>query len=126
MTDENVPDFLGPTRFFRELSERTDRSGVAVGLAWTQVGGEILFVESSRMRGKGKVTITGRLGDVMKESAIAALTWIRSNALELRIDEQLFEKSDFLAPFPLVAVQTGQGSVGGKQQPRTEVFAAIH
>ncbi len=80
---DTVTELLGPVRFFREVSERTDQPGISVGLAWTQVGGEILFVESSRMRGKGKLTITGRLGDVMKESALAALTWIRSNAAQL-------------------------------------------
>ncbi len=81
-------EFLGPVRFFREIAERTDRSGVAIGLAWTQVGGEILFVESTRMRGKGKVTITGRLGRRDEESALAALSWIRSNARALGIDDE--------------------------------------
>ena len=109
---DRVHELLGPVRFFRELSERTDRSGVAIGLAWTQVGGEILFVESSLMRGKGKVTITGRLGDVMKESALAALTWIRSNARELGIEESLFEKSDFHVHIPAGAIPKDGPSAG--------------
>jgi ATP-dependent Lon protease len=112
VNEEKVSELLGPVRFFRELSERTGRSGVAVGLAWTQVGGEILFVESSRMRGKGKVTITGRLGDVMKESALAALTWIRSNATELRIPESLFESSDFHIHIPAGAIPKDGPSAG--------------
>jgi len=110
--EETVGELLGPVRFFRELSERTNRSGVAVGLAWTQVGGEILFVESSRMRGKGKVTITGRLGDVMKESALAALTWIRSNADSLNLDQDLFEKSDFHIHIPAGAIPKDGPSAG--------------
>jgi len=107
-----VQELLGPIRFFRELSERTDRSGVVVGLAWTQVGGEILFVESSMMRGKGKVTITGRLGDVMKESALAALTWIRSNTERLKLDETLFERTDFHIHIPAGAIPKDGPSAG--------------
>jgi ATP-dependent Lon protease len=108
----NVGEFLGPVRFFRELSERTGRSGVAIGLAWTQVGGEILFVECSRMRGKGKITITGRLGDVMKESALAALTWIRSNATELNVDDKLFDYTDFHIHIPAGAIPKDGPSAG--------------
>ena len=110
--EERVKELLGPVRFFRELSERTGRSGVAVGLAWTQVGGEILFVEASRMRGKGKVTITGRLGDVMKESAMTALSWIRSNARYLNIDEKLFEETDFHIHIPAGAIPKDGPSAG--------------
>jgi len=109
---ERVHELLGPVRYFRELTERTDRSGVAIGLAWTQVGGEILFVESSRMKGKGKITITGRLGDVMKESALAAMTWIRSNAPSLGIDEKLFEESDFHVHIPAGAIPKDGPSAG--------------
>jgi len=108
---DNIGDLLGPVRFFREIAERADR-GVAIGLAWTQAGGEILFVESSRMRGKGKVTITGRLGDVMKESALAALSWIRSNAEELGIDEKLFEETDFHIHMPAGAIPKDGPSAG--------------
>jgi len=110
--EEKVGELLGPVRFFRELSERTDRSGVAIGLAWTQVGGEILFVESSRMRGKGKVIITGRLGEVMKESALAALTWIRSNATALGVDPKVFEESDFHIHIPAGAIPKDGPSAG--------------
>jgi ATP-dependent Lon protease len=109
---EKVGEYLGPVRFFREISERTDRSGVAIGLAWTQVGGEILFVESSMMHGKGKITITGRLGDVMKESALAALTWIRANSAALGLDNKLFEESDFHIHIPAGAIPKDGPSAG--------------
>ncbi len=85
---------------------------MAIGLAWTQVGGEILFVESSQMRGKGKITITGRLGDVMKESALAAMTWIRANARSLGIDEKLFETTDFHVHIPAGAIPKDGPSAG--------------
>ena len=109
---DKVVELLGATRFFRELSERSGKTGVVIGLAWTQVGGEILFVESSMMRGKGKVTITGRLGDVMKESALAALTWIRANAERLKIDEELFERTDFHIHIPAGAIPKDGPSAG--------------
>jgi ATP-dependent Lon protease len=112
ITRQTLGELLGPVRHFRELSERTGRPGVATGLAWTQVGGEILFVESSRMRGKGKVTITGRLGDVMKESALAAMTWIRANADRLSLDERLFDRSDFHIHIPAGAIPKDGPSAG--------------
>jgi len=109
---EDVSEHLGPVRYFRELSERAGRAGVVTGLAWTQVGGEILFVESSLMRGKGKITITGRLGEVMKESALAAMTWIRANAKELGLDPVLFEKTDFHIHIPAGAIPKDGPSAG--------------
>ncbi len=112
VTPETVSEYLGPVRYFRELSERAGKPGVATGMAWTQVGGEILFVESSLMRGKGKITITGRLGDVMKESALAALTWIRANVEVLGIDPQIFEKSDFHIHIPAGAIPKDGPSAG--------------
>ena len=107
-----VSKMLGPIRFFRDLAEWSDRSGVATGLAWTQAGGEILFIESTRMKGKGKVTITGRLGDVMKESALAAVSWIRANAAGLGIDEDLFETTDFHIHVPAGAIPKDGPSAG--------------
>lgn len=79
---------LGKTRFFSDVAERTAVPGVATGLAWTPVGGDILFIETSRMKGKGNLEITGQLGDVMKESAKAALTYVRSHADELGVDTE--------------------------------------
>ena len=112
VTPEKVSDLLGPIRFFRELAERAGRSGVAVGLAWTQTGGDILFVESTRMHGKGKITITGRLGDVMKESALAAISWIRTNSYELGLTPRLFQESDFHIHVPAGAIPKDGPSAG--------------
>ena len=80
ITEPRVRELLGKRRFFSEARRRTARPGVATGLAWTPVGGEVLFIEATAMPGKGTLTITGQLGDVMKESAQAALSYVRSNA----------------------------------------------
>ena len=109
---EKVRDLLGSVKYFREVAEWTDRSGIATGLAWTQVGGEILFVECTKMKGKGKLIITGRLGDVMKESAMAALSWIKANAESLGVDEDLFETTDFHIHMPAGAVPKDGPSAG--------------
>src|SRR5206468_1752557 len=84
-TVEKVREYLGPDKFFSEVAERTEEPGVAVGLAWTPNGGDILFVESTRMAGKKNLTLTGHLGEVMKESAQAALSYVRSRASRLGI-----------------------------------------
>ncbi len=76
-------ELLGKRRFFSETRRRTSRPGVATGLAWTPVGGEVLFIEATAFAGSGRLTITGQLGEVMQESAQAALSYIRSNAAEL-------------------------------------------
>ena len=112
VTPEAVEEYLGPTKIFREVAERTDRSGVAIGLAWTQSGGDILFVESTRMRGKGKVSVTGHLGDVMKESTQAALSYLRANALKFGLDEQLFDRNDFHIHVPAGAIPKDGPSAG--------------
>ena len=83
VTEPRVRELLGRRRFFSEARRRTSRPGVATGLAWTPVGGEVLFIEASAMPGKGRLTITGQLGDVMRESAEAALSYVRANATEL-------------------------------------------
>ncbi|MCS5639245.1 MAG: endopeptidase La, partial [Candidatus Marinimicrobia bacterium] len=89
-----VSDYLGAPRFHSELAERTTKPGVVTGLAWTAAGGDILFVESTLMKGKGKLTLTGQLGDVMKESATAGLTYVRSHAEDFGIDPDFNETSD--------------------------------
>ncbi|MBD3868678.1 MAG: endopeptidase La [Acidobacteria bacterium] len=109
---EKVRDLLGSVKYFREVAEWTDRSGIATGLAWTQVGGEILFVECTKMKGKGKLIITGRLGDVMKESAMAAVSWIKANAESLGLDEDMFEVTDFHIHMPAGAVPKDGPSAG--------------
>jgi ATP-dependent Lon protease len=93
-TAEDVVAILGQPRFYGEIAERTEDPGVATGLAWTPVGGEILFVEATRMPGKGKLILTGQLGDVMKESAQAAMSYARASADRYGIAPELFETND--------------------------------
>jgi len=112
ITPKNLADFLGPRQFFAEVAERAGIPGVATGMAWTPAGGEILFVEATRMRGKGGLTLTGHLGDVMKESAQAALSYVRSNAPALDIAEDLFERTDIHIHVPAGATAKDGPSAG--------------
>jgi ATP-dependent Lon protease len=98
--EEQVREFLGPQKFTSEVAERTEEAGVATGLAWTSVGGEILFIEATRMYGTGKLQLTGQLGDVMKESAQAALSYVRTNAEKYGISRDFLEKSDIHIHIP--------------------------
>ena len=91
---EALNDILGPSKFNKDIYSRTDIPGVAVGLAWTRVGGDILFIEASVSKGKGKLTLTGNLGDVMKESATTALSYIKARSENLEIPEDFFETHD--------------------------------
>jgi len=109
---EEVHYLLGKPRFYHEASERTDVPGVAIALAVTPVGGDILFIEATRMHGSKGFNITGQLGDVMKESAQAAYSIVRSKAQELGIDEQIFEKSDVHIHVPAGAVPKDGPSAG--------------
>lgn len=112
VTPEQLTEFLGPPKYFYELAERMERSGVAVGLVVTRVGGDIVFIEATKMRGKGKLLLTGHLGDVMKESAQAALSYIRSQADALGIDPELFEKNDLHVHVPAGAIPKDGPSAG--------------
>ena len=103
---------LGPPRFESEIAMRTSIPGVATGLAWTPVGGDILFIEATRVPGKGALILTGQLGDVMRESAQAALTLVKSRAAELGIDPSLFEKSDIHVHVPAGATPKDGPSAG--------------
>jgi ATP-dependent Lon protease len=108
-----VGALLGVPRFEREeLAERTAVPGVAVGLAWTPAGGDILFVEATRMKGSKTLTLTGQLGDVMKESAQAALSWVRSHAGGLDLDVNLWETSDIHVHVPAGAIPKDGPSAG--------------
>jgi ATP-dependent Lon protease len=109
---EDVSKVLGPTRFENEVAQRTAVPGVATGLAWTPVGGDILFVESARMPGHGKLILTGQLGDVMKESAQAALSLVKAQATELGIDPKLLDKSDIHVHVPAGAIPKDGPSAG--------------
>lgn len=112
VTDQNLPEFLGPQRFIPEVAEKKDAVGVATGMAWTPMGGEILFVESSKMRGSKGLTLTGQLGEVMKESAQAALSYIRSHAQGLDIAEDFFETLDLHVHVPAGAIPKDGPSAG--------------
>jgi len=112
VTTENLYDFLGPIRFFPEMKARTWGPGLATGLAWTPVGGVILFIETSLMKGKGGLTLTGKLGDVMKESATAALTYIRAHASKLDIQEDRFAEIDLHVHIPEGAIPKDGPSAG--------------
>jgi ATP-dependent Lon protease len=96
----DIAEYLGPEKFQSEVAERTEVPGVATGLAWTAVGGDILFVEVTRMVGKGNLVMTGQLGNVMKESAQAAMSYVRSHAEELGINPNFFEKADLHVHVP--------------------------
>jgi ATP-dependent Lon protease len=109
---EDLADLLGPIRYETELAERADLPGVAVGLAWTPAGGDILFIESTRMSGKGELKLTGSLGDVMRESAEAARSWIRGHSEDLDIDSDLFQESDIHLHVPAGAVPKDGPSAG--------------
>jgi ATP-dependent Lon protease len=109
---ERVSAVLGPRKFDPELASRTSVPGVATGMAYTPVGGEILFIEATRMPGKGLITLTGQIGDVMKESATAAYSLIRSRAPALGIDPKLLANSDIHIHVPAGAVPKDGPSAG--------------
>ena len=114
ITEPRVRELLGKRKFFSEARRRTSRPGVATGLAWTPVGGEVLFIEATAMPGKGRLTITGQLGDVMKESAQAALSYVRSNAGELfpELAEDWFATHDIHIHVPAGAIPKDGPSAG--------------
>ena len=112
VTKAKVLDYLGAPRFYSELAERTTKPGVVTVLAWTAAGGDILFIESSKMKGKGNLTLTGQLGDVMKESATAALTYVRSHTDILCIPEDFHEKTDVHVHVPAGAIPKDGPSAG--------------
>src|SRR6201994_4283408 len=106
VTPEIVHEYLGgiKVRVDTEIAERTKRPGVAVGLAWTPAGGDVLFIEANKMKGKGGFTITGQIGEVMQESMQAALTWVRSNAASLGLDEDFTKETDLHIHVPAGAI----------------------
>jgi ATP-dependent Lon protease len=114
VTPEVIHEFLGgiKVRVDTEIAERTKRSGVAVGLAWTPAGGDVLFIEANKMKGKGGFSMTGQIGDVMKESMQAALTWVRSNAVMLGLDEDVLKDIDLHIHVPAGAIPKDGPSAG--------------
>ncbi len=112
VTDDNLSDFLGPTRFRWELAGLSDEIGVATGLAATMSGGDVLFIEATAIPGKGRLILTGKLGDVMQESAQAALTYARSRALSLNASPAFFDHNDVHIHVPAGAVPKDGPSAG--------------
>ncbi len=108
----DIPDILGAPIYESEIAMRTSMPGIATGLAWTPVGGDILFIEASRVPGKNKLTLTGQLGDVMRESAQAALTLVKARAVDLRINQELFENSEIHVHVPAGAIPKDGPSAG--------------
>lgn len=109
---DDLSDYIGQPRFFSEVSERITTPGIATGLAWTPVGGDILFVEASKMTGNKGLTLTGQLGDVMKESAQTGLSYVRSNAQEIGIHPEFFEKTDIHLHVPAGSIPKDGPSAG--------------
>jgi len=112
ITKAIVNEYLGIPKFLSDLAERTTKSGVVTGMAWTPAGGDILFIESSKMRGKGNLTLTGQLGDVMKESASAAYSYVKSHTKNLGLAEDFFEKLDIHVHCPAGAIPKDGPSSG--------------
>ncbi len=112
VTPKLVRESLGKPKFFFDAALRTERPGVATGLAWTPVGGDVLFIEATRMRGKGGLTITGQLGEVMSESVRIAFSWVQANAETLGIDPDIFENSSFHVHVPAGATPKDGPSAG--------------
>ena len=108
----DIHEYLGPIRFTSETKARVTTPGVATGLAWTPTGGELLFIEATAMKGKKGLTLTGQLGDVMKESATAALSFIRANAKKLKVDEDFFDSHDLHIHVPAGAIPKDGPSAG--------------
>lgn len=112
ITVDNLSEYLGPEKFFSEVGLRTSHPGVATGLAWTETGGEVLFIEALSMPGGKSLTLTGHLGDVMQESAKAALSYVRSKTRELGIPDDFFSKSDIHLHVPAGAIPKDGPSAG--------------
>jgi ATP-dependent Lon protease len=112
VTQGSLHGYLGPQKFFNEIALRTSLPGVATGLAWTPFGGDILFVEATKMAGDGKLILTGQLGEVMKESAQAALSLVKSRADTLAIDPEIFRKNDLHIHIPAGAIPKDGPSAG--------------
>jgi ATP-dependent Lon protease len=112
LTDKDISEYLGPVRVPTDIDARITRPGIAIGLAWTPMGGDILFIEATAMKGKKGLTLTGQLGDVMKESAAAALSFIRTNAKELGVKPEFFEDMDIHIHVPAGAIPKDGPSAG--------------
>jgi ATP-dependent Lon protease len=112
ITPKHIEKYLGAERFFYDIAERVSQAGVATGLAWTPVGGDILFIEATKMDGKGNLSLTGKLGEVMKESANAALSFLRTNTDKYDIEKDFYQKYDTHIHIPAGAIPKDGPSAG--------------
>ena len=112
VTSQNIPELLGAPRFMKEEKLKENQIGITTGLAWTQAGGEVLYVEALKMKGKGGLTLTGQLGDVMKESARAAMSYARAHSEELGVDEEFFDNYEVHVHLPAGAIPKDGPSAG--------------
>jgi ATP-dependent Lon protease len=112
VTPRNLHHYLGIPKYVPEEEQEKDEVGVSTGLAWTETGGDVLYIEASAMKGKGQLTLTGHLGEVMKESAHAALSFIRSQAKSLKVDPDMFAKQDIHIHVPAGAIPKDGPSAG--------------
>lgn len=112
VSGRSIHEYLGPAKFTFGLAEKKDEVGVATGLVWTEVGGDVIFIEATKMKGKGELQLTGQLGEVMRESAQAAVSWIRSNAKELGIDPDFTDSYDLHVHVPAAAIPKDGPSAG--------------
>jgi ATP-dependent Lon protease len=112
VTADNIPDYLGPQKHYYGLAEEKDQPGVATGVAWTSAGGDLMTVEATLMEGRGNLTLTGQLGDVMKESAQAALSYARSRAAQLGVESRFYEKYDIHLHLPAGSIPKDGPSAG--------------
>ena len=110
--EKNIETVLGPDKFYSDVAERIDEPGIATGLSWTPMGGDILFIEVNKMKGKGSLVLTGKLGDVMKESAQAALSYIRARASEFEVEDSFNDKYDLHVHVPAGAIPKDGPSAG--------------
>jgi ATP-dependent Lon protease len=112
LTEEDLQEYITSHKFFPEAAERLNRPGIAIGLAWTPVGGDILFIEATKMKGKGQLTVTGQVRDVMRESVQAALSFIASNAAAIGLEPDFREKLDIHVHVPAGAIPKDGPSAG--------------
>jgi ATP-dependent Lon protease len=112
ITEKNLRKFLGPTKFFQDVVQRKPQVGVVPGVAWTQTGGDLMFVEATKMKGKKSLTLTGYLGEVMKESVQTALSWVRSASQRLGVEEDFYENYDIHVHVPAGAIPKDGPSAG--------------